>query len=97
MQYRNLGSTGLKVSLVGLGCNNFGRRCDVEQTSSIVKTALDLGINFFDTADIYGPSGLSEAFLGKAIEGLDRSQIVIATKFANPIGEGALNKGASRR
>lgn len=97
MQYRKLGSTGLKVSLVGVGCNNFGRRCDVETTASIVHAALDAGINFFVKADIYGPSGLSEAYLGQAIDGLDRSQIVIATKFANPMGEGDLNRGASRR
>lgn len=97
MQSRNLGRTGLKVSLVGVGCNNFGRRCDVEATTSIVRAAIDEGINFFDTADMYGPGGLSEAYLGQAIEGLDRSQIVIATKFANPMGEGDLNRGASRR
>lgn len=97
MEYRNLGSTGLKVSLVGIGCNNFGRRCDVGSTAAVVKAALGVGINFFDTADVYGPSGLSEAYLGQAISGLDRSQIVIATKFANRMGEGALNRGASRR
>jgi len=97
MEYRNLGSTGLKVSLVGIGCNNFGRRCDVETTAAVVKAALNTGINFFDTADVYGPSGLSEAYLGQAIAGLDRSQIVIASKFANRMGEGGLNKGASRR
>tara|TARA_R110002072_G_scaffold64_5_gene360 strand:+ start:32586 stop:33530 length:945 start_codon:yes stop_codon:yes gene_type:complete len=97
MEYRKLGGTGLKVSLVGIGCNNFGRRCDVETTAAVVKAALDQGINFFDTADVYGPGGLSEAFLGQAISGLDRSQIVIATKFANPMGEGGLNRGASRR
>ena len=88
MHYRNLGNTGLKVSLVGLGCNNFGRRCDVAATANVVRAALDEGINFFDTADIYGPSGLSEAYLGQAIEGLDRTQILIATKYANPMGEG---------
>ena len=97
MHYRNLGNTGLKVSLVGLGCNNFGRRCDVAATANVVRAALDEGINFFDTADIYGPSGLSEAYLGQAIEGLDRTQILIATKYANPMGEGDLNRGASRR
>ena len=97
MQSRNLGRTGLKVSLVAVVCNNFGRRCDVEATTSIVRAAIDEGINFFDTADMYGPGGLSEAYLGQAIEGLDRSQIVIATKFANPMGEGELNRGASRR
>ena len=97
MQYRNLGSTGLKVSLVGIGCNNFGRRCDVQATAEVVNTALDLGINFFDTADVYGPGGLSEAYLGQAISGLDRTKIVIASKFANPMAEGNLNRGASRR
>lgn len=97
MEYRNLGSTGLKVSLVGIGCNNFGRRCDVQSTAEVVNTALDVGINFFDTADVYGPAGLSEAYLGQAISGMDRSQIVIASKFANPMGEGELNRGASRR
>ncbi len=86
MEYRNLGSTGLKVSLVGIGCNNFGRRCDVQSTAEVVNTALDVGINFFDTADVYGPAGLSEAYLGQAISGMDRSQIVIASKFANPMG-----------
>ncbi len=96
MDYRKLGSTGLKVSIVGLGCNNFGRRCDEKQTADVVKTAVEVGINFFDTADMYG-GGFSEEFLGKAIAGMDRSQLVIATKFANPMGEGVLNRGASRR
>ena len=97
MEYRNLGSTGLKVSIVGIGCNNFGRRCDEKSTSDIVSAAFDKGVNFFDTADVYGPGGLSEEYLGKAIKGMDRSQIVIATKFANAMGEGDLNRGASRR
>lgn len=97
MQYRNLGATGLKVSVVGLGCNNFGRRCDQATTASVVKAALDAGINFFDTADVYGPKGLSEEHLGKALKGVDRSQVVIATKFAMPMGEGDLMRGASRR
>jgi aryl-alcohol dehydrogenase-like predicted oxidoreductase len=97
MEYRNLGSTGLKVSIVGIGCNNFGRRCDTATTADVVHTALDVGINFFDTADVYGPRGMSEEFLGKAISGMDRSQIVIATKYSGPMGEGDLMKGASRR
>lgn len=96
MEYRNLGQTGLKVSITGIGCNNFGRRCDAVATREIVAAALDNGINFFDTADMYG-SGQSEEFLGKAIKDKDRTQIVIATKFANPMGEGDLNRGASRR
>ena len=57
MEYRRLGKSGLEVSLVGIGCNNFGRRCDLDQTRSVVNRAIDLGINFFDTADIYGEDG----------------------------------------
>ena len=96
MEYRNLGSTGLKVSTVGIGCNNFGMRCDEKASATVVHTAVDCGINFFDTADVYGGS-LSEEYLGKAIKGMDRSQIVIASKFSAPMGEGVLNRGASRQ
>jgi aryl-alcohol dehydrogenase-like predicted oxidoreductase len=96
MEYRNLGRSGLQVSVAGLGCNNFGRRCDIEQTKAVVGRALDLGITLFDTADIYGPGGLSEEYLGKALEG-QRQNVVIATKFAGPTGEGAMRGGGSRR
>lgn len=96
MEYRNLGKSGLKVSLVGIGCNNFGGRCDAAKTKEVVNTALDCDINFFDTADMYGPRGLSEEYLGKAIAG-KRDELIIATKFANPMGEGDLMRGASRR
>jgi aryl-alcohol dehydrogenase-like predicted oxidoreductase len=96
MEYRNLGKSGLKVSLVGIGCNNFGGRCDPAQTNEVVHAAIDCGINFFDTADMYGPKGLSEEYLGKAIAG-KRDELIIATKFANPMGEGDLMRGASRR
>jgi len=96
MEYRNLGRSGLKVSLVGIGCNNFGGRIDAAQTKEVVHTALDCGINFFDTADMYGPRGRSEEYLGKAIAG-KRDDLIIATKFANPMGEGDLMRGASRR
>lgn len=96
MEYKNLGKSGLQVSVVGLGCNNFGRRCDQEQTTAIVQKALELGVTLFDTADIYGPRGLSEEFLGKALEG-HRREAVIATKFVGPMGEGSLWSGASRR
>jgi aryl-alcohol dehydrogenase-like predicted oxidoreductase len=95
MEYRNLGSTGLKVSVVGLGCNNFGRRCDAAATADIVHAALDQEINFFDTADMYG-GGLSEEYLGKAIAGRDRSSIIVASKFANPMAREPLMRGASR-
>ena len=96
MEYRNLGRSGLQVSTVGLGCNNFGRRCDQEQTAAVVHQALELGITLFDTADIYGPGGLSEEYLGKALAGR-RHEVVVATKFVGPMGEGPLQSGASRR
>jgi aryl-alcohol dehydrogenase-like predicted oxidoreductase len=96
MEYRNLGNSGLQVSAVGLGCNNFGRRCDAAQTKLVVDKAIDLGVTLFDTADIYGPGGLSEEYLGAAI-GDRRRNVVIATKFVGPMGEGPLWSGASRR
>ena len=96
MEYKNLGSSGLQVSVVGLGCNNFGRRCDQEITNSVVNKALELGVTLFDTADIYGPRGLSEEFLGIALKE-HRRDAVIATKFVGPMGEGPLWSGASRR
>jgi aryl-alcohol dehydrogenase-like predicted oxidoreductase len=74
----------LKVSLVGLGCNNFGMRCDEERSAAVVHAALDSGITFFDTADIYGGT-LSEEFLGRALAGR-RDEVVIATKFGMPLG-----------
>lgn len=77
METRSIG--GFEVSLVGLGCNNFGMRCDERQTAAVVNAAFESGINFFDTADIYGNS-LSEEYLGKAI-GKRRDEVVIATKF----------------
>ncbi len=96
MEQRNLGRSGLQVSIVGLGCNNFGRRCDKEQTAAVVQKALELGITFFDTADVYGPGGLSEEYLGVALQG-KRREVIIATKFVGPMGEGPLWGGASRR
>lgn len=95
MKYRNLGRTGLKVSVTGMGCNNFGVRCDEAQSKDVIHAALDAGINFFDSADVYGDHH-SEVFLGRAITGMDRTQVVIGTKFGNPMGEGILQKGGSR-
>jgi aryl-alcohol dehydrogenase-like predicted oxidoreductase len=95
MELRRLGTSGLKVSAVGLGCNNFGMRIDQAQTQAVVDAALEAGITLFDTADIYGGSK-SEVFLGEALKG-KRNKAVIATKFANPMGEGAYLKGGSRR
>ncbi len=96
MNYRNLGRSGLQVSVVGIGCNNFGRRCDPGQTAAVVNAALDLGVNLFDTADVYGPRGLSEEYLGRALAGR-RHEVVIATKFRGQMGDGPMLSGASRR
>ena len=95
MEYRNLGRSGLQVSAVGLGCNNFGMRIDLEQTKAVVEQAIDSGITLFDTADIYGGRGKSEEMLGEALQG-QRRNVVIATKFAGPMGDGPLWSGASR-
>ena len=94
MEYRNVGRSGLQVSAAGLGCNNFGMRIDKEQTAVVVNRALDLGVNLFDTANIYGGTK-SEEFLGAAL-GDRRKNVVVATKFVGPAGEGPLYKGASR-
>lgn len=95
MEYRNLGRSGLQVSAVGVGCNNFGARANQEAATTVVGKAIELGVNFFDTADIYGPRGVSEEYLGKALEG-KRDRVIIATKFAGEMGEGPMRSGASR-
>src|SRR5215469_3033843 len=84
MEYRRLGS--LNVSLIGIGCNNFGWRTDAAETAAVVDAALDAGINFFDTADVYG-GGQSEEFLGKALK-RRRNKAIIATKFGMRMGDG---------
>jgi aryl-alcohol dehydrogenase-like predicted oxidoreductase len=75
-----LGDSGLRVSRVGLGCNNFGARIDFARTRAVVETALEVGITFFDTADVYGGGGGSERILGEILEGR-RDGVVLATKF----------------
>jgi aryl-alcohol dehydrogenase-like predicted oxidoreductase len=81
MTYRRLGNSGLVVSVIGLGCNNFGRKLDLDGTRAVVEAALDAGITLFDTADIYGtPHGASEEALGAALKG-HRDEIVLASKF----------------
>ena len=95
MEYRPLGRSGLQLSLAGLGCNNFGMRIDKDQSAAVVHKALDLGVNFFDTADIYGGTR-SEEFLGAAL-GDRRKDVVVATKFVGPVGGSVLTRGASRR
>jgi aryl-alcohol dehydrogenase-like predicted oxidoreductase len=81
MSYRRLGTSGLVVSVIGIGCNNFGRKLDADGTTAVVHAAIDAGITLFDTADIYGdPHGASEELLGAALKGR-RDEIVLATKF----------------
>ena len=96
MEYRNLGSSGLRVSLVGLGCNNFGMRLDLEETRAVVDRAFDRGITLFDTADMYGGRGGSETQLGKIL-GHRRKEIVLASKFGMAMSDDGTKIGASRR
>ncbi len=96
MKQRSLGTSGLQVSLVGLGCNNFGGRIDLEASRKVAHKALDLGITLFDTADIYGERGGSETILGQVL-GDRRGDIVLATKFGMPMDEAGVAKSASRR
>jgi aryl-alcohol dehydrogenase-like predicted oxidoreductase len=77
---RAFGSTGLAVSALGLGCNNFGGRLDLEKTKAVVDAAIDTGVNFIDTADAYGNFGGSETFLGATLGGR-RKNLILATKF----------------
>lgn len=80
MEYVELGSSGLRVSRVGLGCNNFGGRIGLDATRAVLEAALEVGITFFDTAEAYGSGGGSERFLGEILEGR-RDRVVLATKF----------------
>jgi len=96
VEQRNLGRSGLIVSAVGLGCNNFGGRIDYAATRAVVHKALDLDITFFDTSDTYGESGGSEEQLGRALAGR-RHEIVLASKFARPMDREGRLQGASRR
>jgi aryl-alcohol dehydrogenase-like predicted oxidoreductase len=96
MEARNLGTSGLRVSVVGLGCNNFGGRIGLEESRAVVHKALDLGITLFDTADTYGNRGGSEECLGEVL-GERRKDIVLATKFGMPMDEAKARRGASRR
>lgn len=97
MEQRNLGKSGLQVSLVGLGCNNFGGRIDFAATKAVVHKALDIGITLFDNADTYGdPRGGAEDHLGRIL-GDRRKDIVLATKFGRPMDASGTKEGASRR
>jgi aryl-alcohol dehydrogenase-like predicted oxidoreductase len=94
MEYRRLGKSGLKVSEIGLGGNNFGGHIGEQQSISVIHHALKLGINFIDTADVYS-QGRSEEFVGKAVKGR-RSEVLIATKCGLPAGALPNDRGASR-
>jgi aryl-alcohol dehydrogenase-like predicted oxidoreductase len=94
MRSRTLGEGGPDVSVVGLGTNNFGTRCDYDQTVAVIDAALDAGITLFDTADIYG-QGMSEDYIGRALEGR-RDRVVLATKFGKPMDENPVERCGTR-
>ena len=97
MEQRSLGRSGLRVSVVGLGCNNLGQRIDFAASQAVVHAALDHGITLFDTADTYRvPEAGSEEYLGQIL-GARRKEIVLATKFGNPMDQEGHKRGASRR
>lgn len=96
MRYRQLGNSGLTVSVVGLGCNNFGGRIDLDASRAVVDSALDAGVTLFDTADIYGNRGGSETILGEVLKGR-RDQVVLATKFGGDMGVRSNEARGSRR
>ena len=89
---RPLGDSGFDVSVVGLGCNNFGRRVDLDGTRAVIDEAIARGVNFLDTADIYG-RGQSEIFIGEALAGR-RDQVILATKFGMDMGDGKGPRGS---
>jgi len=91
MRVRRLGP--LEVSVVGLGCNNFGGRIDEAATFAVIDAAIDAGVTFFDTSDTYGNQGGSEELIGRALQGR-RDQVVLATKWGKPMGDGAERRGS---
>ena len=95
MEYRQLGKSGLQVSVIGLGTNNFGRRVDAKGTDTVVSHALDVGINLVDTSNSYGGT-LSEEYIGRALKG-KRDRAIIATKVSSRMGDGPNQAGNSRQ
>jgi aryl-alcohol dehydrogenase-like predicted oxidoreductase len=93
MRARRLPGTDLDVSVVGLGCNNFGGRIDEDASRAVIDAALDAGITFLDTADVYGNRGGSEEIIGRALAGR-RDRVVLATKFGHDLGDGETARGA---
>jgi aryl-alcohol dehydrogenase-like predicted oxidoreductase len=93
MRYRQLGESGLTVSVIGLGGNNFGGRIGLEETRGVVDAAIDCGVTLVDTADIYGNRGGSEELLGQVLAGR-REHVVLATKFGMDMGEGTVARGS---
>ena len=95
MEYRQLGRTGLQVSAIGLGTNNFGRQLDAKATEVVINHALDMGMNMIDTANTYS-GGRSEEFIGRALKG-KRDKAIIATKVSSRVGDGPNMGGNSRQ
>jgi len=93
MRTRKLGSSELEVTVVGLGCNNFGGRIDEAASRAVIDAALEAGVTFFDTADVYGNGGGSEEIIGRALAGR-RNRVVLATKFGHDLGDGESARGA---
>jgi aryl-alcohol dehydrogenase-like predicted oxidoreductase len=93
VEVRRLGSSDLEVTVVGLGCNNFGGRIDEAASRAVIDAALDAGVTFFDTADVYGNRGGSEEIIGRALAGR-RERVVLATKFGHDLGDGETARGA---
>jgi aryl-alcohol dehydrogenase-like predicted oxidoreductase len=93
MRTRALGRSGLDVPVVGLGCNNFGGRIDEATSHAVIDAALDAGVTFLDTADVYGNRGGSEEIIGRALEGR-RDEVVLATKFGHDLGDGETRRGS---
>jgi aryl-alcohol dehydrogenase-like predicted oxidoreductase len=93
MRHRQLGESGLTVSVIGLGGNNFGGRIGLEETRSVVDAAVDCGVTLIDTADIYGNHGGSEELLGQVLAGR-RERVVLATKFGMDMGDGTVARGS---
>src|SRR3954447_2770093 len=91
MRTRTVGP--LEVSVVGLGCNNFGGRIDEAATFAVIDAAMDAGVTFFDTSDTYGNQGGSEELIGRSLQGR-RDKVVLATKWGKPMGDGAERRGS---